>query len=85
MMLPVSFYPNPANDEVIIEITLKPSENATSIEVYNLTGNLVLRKTPNDGVSITKWDTSSVPSGLYFCRLVQVGTVLSSGKIAIQH
>lgn len=56
-------YPNPTNGEVTIEHPADTRE----ILLFNLTGQLILRITPQEG-TVTKIDLSSQPEGTYLLK-----------------
>lgn len=62
--LSVSLYPNPAKDLVSIRF---PGTIENSFEIYNATGNLVLKDTTSKAVITLK--ISTFPAGLYTCKL----------------
>ena len=57
-------YPNPAFDKVRIN---NFSNGAGGLKIYNLTGNLVMQKDIDNG--ITEIDISSFSNGLYILQL----------------
>nr|NQU92354.1 T9SS type A sorting domain-containing protein [Bacteroidota bacterium] len=85
----INIYPNPASENVIIEINGAGNSSAT-LEIYDLSGRLV--KSLFDGkLSMTKsnfsWDMSTqsgscVKPGIYFCRWV-IGQQSGMRKIVV--
>lgn len=65
----VSVFPNPADQTISIDITLLKKEASITIDVYSVDGRIIkqgMSKTANiDGVQAT-FDSSLVPSGLYY-------------------
>jgi aminopeptidase YwaD len=55
-----NLYPNPANDELHIQIP----DNHFNIKIYNLTGNLILESQNEKNISI-----SDLQKGMYFLEL----------------
>ncbi|MCP4632915.1 MAG: T9SS type A sorting domain-containing protein [candidate division Zixibacteria bacterium] len=67
----VSSYPNPFNASTIIEFSL-PEETKVSVEVSNLTGQLVetlVDRYLQAGEHDVTWDASVYSSGIYFYKL----------------
>lgn len=61
-------YPNPANDYVTIFVKDAKSNNAASnINIYDVTGRLVLSKPINANQHTLTIPTNSLNSGLYYC------------------
>jgi len=54
-------YPNPAQDKFHIE-----SQEPLNVSVYNITGQLILEKTLNSGISVI--DISNLKSGIYMVK-----------------
>jgi len=73
-------YPNPASD--YFRITLPDQYLPAQIEIYNITGKLVLNEILseyNSGIN-TVW----LPSGVYLYRIVNTGSVIKSGKLLLK-
>lgn len=62
----IILYPNPVHNEAILEI--KNSENA-NLEVYDMNGKLVLRKSLNNNYKNTI-NTSNLPKGVYLFKTI---------------
>jgi hypothetical protein len=61
-------YPNPANDYVTIFVKdAKSNNNASNINIYDVTGRLVLSKPINANQNTLTIPTNSLNSGLYYC------------------
>lgn len=69
-----TLYPNPAQDVLHIEITLP---NSTFV-IYDITGKQMLQKELKG--TIAQIDISSLPAGLYICRIIQGNTILKPLK-----
>lgn len=78
-------YPNPANNNQIIEYTATNS-SAFSLDIYNNFGQLISNQNGSvkEGVNKINVSTSNLPSGVYFYSL-KVGNALLSKSILIQH
>jgi hypothetical protein len=60
-------WPNPANN--IIEVSMKPLNEVSSLSVYDLAGALVLEQKINASTSIIKTDISNLSNGSYLIKL----------------
>ncbi len=69
------FYPNPANEQLFF------NENISSMELYDLSGKIVLSRKITGKTALT---LSSLPEGIYFIRL-KTGEAWVSKKLAIVH
>ena len=80
-------YPNPSNNEAVIEFNIVNGTNL-KISVYNILGQNVVTLVNNEsyaaGVHNVKWDTSKVKSGLYFCKL-ETGNASQTLKMIVKH
>jgi len=64
-------YPNPFNPNATIEYEL-PSPSNTSIVIYNVLGQEVMRLVTgyqSEGYHNVIWSANNFPSGVYFCRM----------------
>jgi len=64
-------YPNPFNPSTVIEFAL-PKDETVSLKVYNAIGEMVAELVNGKltaGYHTAIWDASSVPSGIYYCRI----------------
>ncbi|MFU8843440.1 MAG: T9SS type A sorting domain-containing protein [Bacteroidales bacterium] len=75
-------YPNPANEFVNIELnrTLQPD---AYIELLSVTGAVAAIRTLEQSTATIQ--TSGIPGGLYFYRIVSGAEVLESGRLIIKH
>jgi len=69
-------YPNPANDKVNFKFA---NEGKTSIEIYDVTGNLLnqIQSESNDLIVV---DLADLPNGIYLYKAYQDNKI-STGKI----
>ncbi|HOW24772.1 MAG TPA: T9SS type A sorting domain-containing protein [Bacteroidales bacterium] len=84
-LLKFKAYPNPARDFVNFDYTLA-SKGDVFLEVYGISGNLVLKMNFGDqqaGAYQYHWSTADVPSGMYICRIRQNGEIVSE-KIIVK-
>ncbi|NUN08951.1 MAG: choice-of-anchor A family protein [Ignavibacteriaceae bacterium] len=64
-------YPNPFNPSTVVRFSL-PAEGYVKISVYNITGELVSTLSDGymeSGIHEVRFDASSLPSGIYICRM----------------
>jgi PKD repeat protein len=78
---PISVYPNPATTNVTF--SLSTIQNAALIQLYNYKGEVVLVK-EKVGNGIYNFDTQAIEPGIYYYRVVEGGSILSTGKLMIQ-
>lgn len=66
-----SVHPNPcqAGASTVISFEL-PAGTSGTLEIFNLRGQGILATNHGPGLHSFEWDTTSLPPGLYFCRLV---------------
>lgn len=75
-----NIFPNPASGFVTIELSTKPETEAI-IQVFSMTGNLVLQRNLKSQTA-TLLDFTASPRGVYFVR-VTAGNVSASEKLII--
>jgi len=79
-------FPNPATDNVTIQISLDNS-SAISLNVYDLTGRKIVNLSDEENMSIGthsfNWNTSGMESGIYFYKLTQGGNSFTN-KIVVK-
>ncbi|UPT68385.1 MAG: T9SS type A sorting domain-containing protein [Sphingobacteriales bacterium JAD_PAG50586_3] len=63
--LTATVYPNPATNVVNVRM----SDDIKNITVFNMSGQLVLDITPENGIKTTKFDTNGLGAGLYLVRI----------------
>lgn len=73
----INIYPNPTNGMFTIY------GNATSVEVYNMLGEVVFILANHKQQLTNEIDLSNAPKGIYFVRLYQ-GTTVATQKIVVQ-
>ncbi|BDD15211.1 hypothetical protein MATR_20360 [Marivirga tractuosa] len=75
-------YPNPIEKEVDLKVFAKNALPEAFISFYNLQGQLILTTAiPNDRNFI---DLEILSAGMYFYKIVENTTIVSSGKILVQ-
>ena len=81
---PISIYPNPANDQLMITFT-SITEGRVQIQARSLNGQVVINRTREigKGENTIMLDGLSLPDGLYFLQLF-TGDALQSAKFIIQ-
>jgi hypothetical protein len=68
----ITVYPNPFHSSINIEFELLAKAQVT-LQVYNHLGQMVAElanETREAGIHRISWDSSNLPTGLYYCRLV---------------
>lgn len=81
----VRVYPNPANDELNLAISI-PATNMAHIEVINSAGIMKVNSWQDlsEGLSIVTLDASKWEAGIYFVK-VQYGSIVKTHKVVILH
>lgn len=75
----VTIYPNPFRNSATIEIHDSSPMNTSELRIYNLAGVEVFSKIINN--HSTTINTSNLPSGMYFYRVIGSDKTISTGKI----
>jgi len=75
-------YPNPASNQITVELHDLPKTVAT-IEISDLTGQVVLRKNKPENLALVTLNTSNLDNGLYFL-IVKGKDFMTSAKIIIR-
>lgn len=75
---PVSVYPNPTADNVILTI----GGDATTVSVYNVMGKLVSTQSVSYGANTV--NMSSMPAGVYFLRITNGNEAVGTVKVVRQ-
>ncbi|MEI7801218.1 MAG: T9SS type A sorting domain-containing protein [Bacteroidota bacterium] len=80
----LELYPNPANDEMTLEISSDLSEDINYF-IYDAFGRLLMEKSSavKKGISQLKVDVSNLQTGVYMIRLSKDGT--SEGKMFMKY
>ncbi len=82
----LSVFPNPAQNEVAINITLdKPTD--IYLDILNSNGQIVFQNTEYllDGQNSIQLDISIYKSGIYFLRMISTEGIVYSKKLIIRH
>ena len=77
-------YPNPFNPETVIRYQLS-ADSDVSLKIYDVKGQMIetlLNKTQDPGFYKVNWKPNNLPSGVYFCKLVQ-GSHVSTQKLIL--
>ncbi len=80
----INIYPNPGNGQITIELSKELSEPGV-INVYDISGKLLLSHDVLPYQVIQKFDNSKLPNGSYILQLFDRQQVLVNKKIIIQH
>ncbi len=78
----VKTYPNPAEDEIHIQLGLENNYQNIQYKLYNLLGELISQNFIQQAHSTI--NTSSLSSGLYHLQLLSAGKIIDNQKIIIQ-
>jgi hypothetical protein len=76
----VNIYPNPAQDELRIDIPTITESNSVEVRINSLGGTLLAQyKWSNNA----KYDISRFPNGLYLCYVYENGRIIATKRITI--
>jgi hypothetical protein len=80
----VSVYPNPANNEINLGISIKEAGNVT-VEIYNLLGTAVFSSSfeVSQGLQSLAIPVDRLPKGTYFIRLMKNGLFIDIKRASI--
>jgi hypothetical protein len=79
----ISIWPNPANENINIEITLQESENI-NISIYDISGKEVLQKVSSrSDYHLINLDVSDFSKGIYFVKAVADDSIINE-RIVIE-
>lgn len=74
-------YPNPFNQATSISF---PSHNGQAeISICNLQGQIIYSETLTTNQNTTSWNTTDIPGGIYFARLVVNNCITASAKLVV--
>ena len=76
--LAIYVYPNPANDELNVLLNALP-EGRTVVEFHDITGRLMLMQEITS--TNARIDISSLPQGVYMCRIVNGDNIIARDRI----
>lgn len=80
-----SVYPNPANRQITLDITLPQELNTGTLELYNSIGKLIKIIVVNTNSNTLTENTSSLTNGIYYYKLITNNSVSLVRKLIIIH
>jgi hypothetical protein len=80
----ISVYPNPAWNEVWIELSTQPTVQETRVEVYDASGRMVGNKNLPRDLTLWKFELDTFPPGTYFLRVYTDSQSPSNFKVIKQ-
>jgi hypothetical protein len=75
--------PNPAVGETQLKYTMPKDNEVTYLEIYDLSGNMVINKDLYESANSVFINTSNLSSGSYYCRLISGSSYKSKVKYLI--
>jgi PKD repeat protein len=79
----VTVAPNPAKDFVIFRFQLEAKTESAVLEVRDINGKILLSQTVQSEEEPLRWNTSGLPSGIYFYQLYTKTGSIQSGKVVL--
>ena len=79
---PATIYPNPFSSSTTVEINSASQINHAQLRIYNVLGEEVI--STNITKQLTTLNTSNLPSGVYFYRVINNNKTIQSGKLISQ-
>ena len=79
----IKIYPNPASQYVNFVFDTNQLNTKPELAVFNSQGQLVFVKIAIE-TSTIRWDTKTIPNGIYFYKLTSDGKLVHSGKIIVK-
>jgi uncharacterized repeat protein (TIGR02543 family) len=76
------FYPNPAKDYIFIELGGNLTGDHT-LEIYNLSGNMIRTEILKAGRSNYEFNTGGLPAGIYLFRIMHNRNITGTARIMI--
>jgi hypothetical protein len=80
---PFIVYPNPATDRLTLEFHINP--DGAELELYNLTGQMVLRTRVPRERDLFEWDIGRVGRGMYILKVSMPGRRAVMERVVVQH
>jgi hypothetical protein len=75
-------FPNPAND--LVQLNVSGIAESIHVNVFDITGRIVMQQTINGSVNQTQLNTAALPSGAYLIR-VGAGKERVYKKLIVKH
>lgn len=71
----VSVFPNPVQN--YLQINCTPNENLKALQVFDVNGEIVLERKPQEYSHLTNIDVSKFVNGIYLCKLIYQNKIVS--------
>jgi len=80
----IKVYPNPAKNELFVNLAEMPGDDNADIRLYNSLSSMVmnLKTNKHDNGGIFKFDTSTLPDGIYLLQIT-LGNKVETRKVVI--
>ena len=75
--------PNPASDYVVFAFTFPKNIQSVSVSIFDANGKVVSNQENIAASDTYIWKSNGIPSGIYFYKVVENGTIHQSGKIIL--
>lgn len=80
----IQYYPNPVKEDLYLKWTNKTDANIESIELHNVTGQILLKEAQEKNKSETIFNFSQYPQGMYLLVFIYTNGEIESIKILKQ-
>jgi len=78
----VNFYPNPAKDKIVMQLSETPFRSCLKLFLMNPFGQIIKDVSINS--KLTNIELEQIPNGIYFYHLQDKGNILKTGKIIVE-
>ena len=76
-------YPNPASNEIVIEVVNNENDEPLILEIYNVVGIKVAHEMITDRIALIRIGTSEWSNGVYYYNFRGNEKLINNGKITI--
>ena len=77
----VSVYPNPTNDQIVVQLQNSTDKREVSFELYDIAGKLIQKNIVENQKSI--FSLKQFKNGCYFYKIIQSNKIIKTGKIVL--
>ena len=78
----LKIYPNPARQEINLYFNARTG-SSMQFELTDQLGQTVMKESLNPNQTVAQYSTGKISNGLYYWKLINSGSVISTGKLVI--